>query len=101
MSLRDLACRGFNKHTPVGRPRHALGQGDVMSTYMDLLFLGGYIATPTGLAAAVPDAWQREAKPSQPTAAAPREVPLARARVLRRRSRSIGDQRRLATTQAA
>src|SRR5262249_8953861 len=108
MSLRDLGCRGFNKHTPVGRPRHALGQGDVMSTYMDLLFLGGYIAPPPPLppppapAAAVPGAGtRREPRPARPAAPPPRKVSLARARVRRRRSRSISDQRRLVSSQAA
>ena len=54
-----------------------------MSTFMYLLFLGGYIATPTGLAAAVPELAQPGPHPSQATQAAPRPQPPARVRVVR------------------
>src|SRR5690349_1876577 len=83
MSLRDLGCRGFNKDTPVALPGHLPRPGDSMSTFMDLLFLGGYIATPTGLAAAVPELGLPGPHPSQAAQAAPRAQPPARVRVVR------------------
>jgi len=52
----------------------------VMSIWTDLLFLGGHIATPAGLAAVAPQASSRsDAEPTEPRASAAATPTLVRA----------------------